>query len=276
METTASGAGKSRIKFENPPINELVIALYHLPILELKAQYIGLYWDCIREKYPICEQQTPIISPLDPQPPQAFVEVPGEAFPLPRFWFYSQDHPHLIQIQRNAFILNWRRTPQAAPGNYPHFEAVVDDFWKELARYKSFVQETLGGKLDVVQRCELTYINLIGPNEGLTEPDHLGSVLPLTASVLSVQADDRKLSGLNATIVYRVNPTLVIELAVRFGKRSDNQELGAVLELKAHGTPSDLSLDAAHAWYEAAHDATYQMFLDSTSKQVQETVWKPR
>ena len=49
MDRPSSGAADKRIKFANPPINELIVALYHLPIVELKAQHIGIYWNRIRE-----------------------------------------------------------------------------------------------------------------------------------------------------------------------------------------------------------------------------------
>ena len=78
----SSGAAEKRIKFENPPINELVIALYHLPIVEMKSQHIGIYWDRVREKYPLCQQQSIVVNPFDPQP-QPLMEAPGEIFPLP-------------------------------------------------------------------------------------------------------------------------------------------------------------------------------------------------
>jgi len=242
----------------------------------MKAQHIGTYWDRIRKKYPLCEQQTPIASVSDAQPQQltVFQGVPGEVFPLPRFWFSSKSHATLIQVQRNAFLLNWRR--EATTEDYPHYEKVVEDFWQELEDYKTFVQESVGGKLDVIQRCELTYINLIGSNEAFNSPDQLLNVIPPTASLYDIQTDDRKLTGLNATVTYQVNPTLLIDLAIRLGNRLDTKELALVLELKAHGVPSDLSLEGARAWYDSAHNATYKLFLDATDKKVQKSIWKPR
>jgi uncharacterized protein (TIGR04255 family) len=136
MDRPSSGVADKRIKFANPPINELVVALYHLPIADLKAQHIGMYWNRIRERYPQCQQQ-PIIVPR-PSDTKPFQEVSGEIFPLPRFWFFRDSHPTLIQIQRNAFVLNWRR---GAANEYPHYETVVQDFWQELEHYKTFVQE---------------------------------------------------------------------------------------------------------------------------------------
>ncbi len=273
MTNAPTGNIKERIKFENPPITELVVSLFHLPIQELKAQQIGIYWDRVREKYPLCEQQ-PIVSPAPD--PQLFVQVPGEIFPLPRFWFSSNDHPTLIQVQRNAFMLNWRRLPSSMPSEYPHYENVVAEFWKELTGYEKFLQDTVGRKLDPIQRCELTYVNLIPPNEVFANQGQLTNVLPPVASFYDIQTDERQFAGLNATANYRVNPNLVTDLSIRFGRRADTMELAVSLELKAHGVPSDLSLNGARDWYDTAHDATYKLFLDATAKQVQETIWKPR
>ena len=268
MERSSSSAADKRIKFENPPINELVIALYHLPIVEMKAQHIGLYWNRIRDRYPLCEQQAPIIAnPSDTRPLQ---EASGELFPLPRFWFSSATHPMLIQVQRNAFIFNWRR---GDANEYPHYDTVVKDFWQELESYKAFIQEL--GSLDVIQRCELTYINVIPPNEVFANPAQLMNVLPPIASLYDIQTDNRQMAGINATVNYRVNPTLMIDLAIKLGRRLDTNELVAILEIKAHGAPSDLSLEGARSWYDLAHEAIYKMFLDATSKKVQEQIWKP-
>lgn len=278
MEKSSPGTDNKRIKFKNPPLNELVIALFHLPLAELRAQHIGLYWNRIRNRYPVCEQQPPIVTPLDgpglpgPLTGQVFLDMPGEVFPLPRFWFSGERHPTLIQVQRNAFLFNWRR---GATNEYPHYEMVVEDFWEELNGYKAFVQESVGGNLDVIQRCELTYVNLIGPNEFFTDPTQLGKVLPLFASLHDFETDDRKLVGLNAAVTYRLNPTLLIDLTLRVGIRSDTAQPVLALELRAHGVPSDLSLEGAGAWYDAAHDAIYRLFLDSTNKQMQEEIWKP-
>jgi uncharacterized protein (TIGR04255 family) len=262
-----------RIKFENPPITELVVALFYLPMPELKAQHIGIYWDRIRKKYPLCEQQAVVINPSYPQP---IMEAPGDFLPLPRFWFFSDVQPTLVQVQRNAFMLNWRLLPNAPPADYPHYETVIKDFWQELEGYKAFVQENIGRKLDPIQRCELIYVNLITTNEIFANQGQLMNVLPTVASFYDIQTEDRQFAGLNATATYRVNPSLFIDLAVRLGHKQDTKEAVVGLELKAYGVPSDLSLDGARAWYESAHDATYKLFLDATSKQMQEAIWKPR
>jgi uncharacterized protein (TIGR04255 family) len=273
MESPPLGAADERIKFENPPINELSIGLFHLPVSELKSQHIGIYWNSIRKRYPVCEQQAPIVNPSDNASLGLFQDSPGDLFPLPRFWFSGHHHSTLIQVQRNAFLLNWRRM---AENEYPHYESVVHDFWQEFEAYKTFIQETVDGKLDVIQRCELNYVNIITPNEVFTNPSQLPNVLPMVASLFDVQRSDRELAGLHATVTSRVSPTLLIDLTIRLGHRVDTKELVAGLELKAHGAPSDLSLDGARAWFDSAHEAIYSLFLDVTDKNVQNTLWRPR
>jgi uncharacterized protein (TIGR04255 family) len=269
-----SAEGK-RIKFKNPPINELVIALYHLPINELKAQHIGTYWDAIKSDYPTCEQQMPVILAQDGQPFLGFSmgagEASGEIFPLPRFWFSSQEHSHLIQVQRNAFMLNWRQRSEV---EYPHFESVYDKFWQEFDKYQEFIS-SIGGKIDVISRCEVTYINLIGKSQYFASPLDIGKVLPPVAGLTGVETSNRRLAGMNASATYQFSDTLLVEAGAKIGKRADNEEVVAALELKAFGTPSDLSLEGAREWCKTAHDAIYALFLDFTAKEVQQQVWEP-
>jgi uncharacterized protein (TIGR04255 family) len=273
MQNSQQPLTDQRIKFTKPPITELVIALFHLPLEELKAQHMGIYWDRIRNKYPLCEQQAPIQLP---DTPPTLSQASGEIFPLPRFWFHNTIHPTLIQVQRNAFVLNWRLLPTLPNNEYPHYETVVEDFWREFDNYQTFVRDYVGGKLDPIQRCELTYVNLITPNELFSGMAEAARVLPPLSSLYDIQADDRMVAGMIGTATYRINPTLLIDLAYRLGQRAETREVAMGLELKAHGVPSDLSLNHARGWFDAAHDATYKLFLDATGKELQERIWKPR
>lgn len=263
---------KARVKFVDPPISELVISIFHAPILELKSQHIGLYWDRVRDKFPLCDQQ-PVVS-ISPQDMQPFFEVPGELFPLPRFWFHSEKHPTLVQIQRNAFMLNWRRVAGASAGDYPHYEIVAKDFWKELQSYTAFIDDAFGSKIDLVQRCELNYVNLITSNNHFSKLSDIKNILPSLAGISDLAADNRELAGVNAVVSYRIHANLAIDVTLRLGRRTENGEPALGLELKAHGVPDDLSLEGAKPWYEDAHDEIYRLFLTLTSKELQENQWK--
>jgi uncharacterized protein (TIGR04255 family) len=276
MSSSHSPSTGRRIKFTNPPVNELVIALFHLPLMDLKAQHIGIYWDKIRHKYPLSEQHPVVFDSQSTLSTATLMAAPDELYPLPRFWFYNNALPTLIQVQRNSFMLNWRLLPSLPNAEYPHYETVAEDFWRELDDYKAFIQDFVGGKLDPIQRCELTYVNVIPPNELFSKPEEFVNVLPLLSSLYSIENSERRFAGMVGNVGYRVNPSLLIELGVRLGRRTDMGEIAVGLELKAHGVPSDLSLEAARGWFDAAHDATYKLFLDATGKEMQEKIWRPR
>lgn len=260
---------KVRVKFKNPPINELVISLYHLPVVEMRAQHIGIYWNKIRKRYPRCEQQAPIILTKEQF---NVTETPGELFPLPRFWFHSGPGSMLIQVQRDGFFFNWRKDNE---NEYPHYEVVSEQFCKELETYQSFLQNEFGQKIDVVNRCELTYINIIPPNALWSTATDLGKLFPSLASLATLAETGQLLAGVNSSFTYRFSDNLVVDSTVKLAKRRDTSEPVAILEVKAHGTPEALSIDATHAWFDIAHDATHEVFLNFTDKNLQKTIWKP-
>jgi uncharacterized protein (TIGR04255 family) len=265
----------TRVTFQSPPVNELVIGIRFPPVLELKAQHIGIYWQSIRERFPECVQQMPHIMVIEGSPGPGFPEpAPGEVFPLPRFWFLSNEHPLVIQVQRDAFWLNWRRGPNS--GDYPNYENVEAAFWQEFEMYKTFLDSIGQSKLSVVSRCELTYVNLITPNAFFSAPADVARVLPALRGFADAQNEQRNLVGLNASATYQLNENLFIDSFSRLGKRNDTKELVAALELKAYGAPSDLLLESCGKWFKAAHEATYNLFLTVTDKEVQQSEWKPR
>lgn len=126
------------VKFRNPPINELVIGVYFARDLHpLRAEHIGLFWSNIRPEFPTIQQQPPVAPPISPG---AGVTIefgaPGEMFPMPRFWIELSDGQTLLQIQRNAFLLNWRKKD----AGYPHFEVVKKSFDQNFARFVQFLE----------------------------------------------------------------------------------------------------------------------------------------
>ena len=185
--------------------------------MEMKAQHIGLYWNRIRDRYPLLRAATPHNRHQPIRHAAHYKKTPGELFPLPRFWFSSATHPMLIQVQRNAFIFNWRR---GDANEYPHYDTVVKDFWQELESYKAFIQELGPISLDVIQQSKAYLISTLSPpNEVFANPAQLMNVLPPIASLYDIQTDNRQMAGINATVNYRVNPTLMIDLAIKLGRR---------------------------------------------------------
>src|SRR5258705_177911 len=80
---------------------------------------------------------------------------------LQRIWLISEDETFLLQIQRNAFLLNWRKRD----GAYPHFDSIKAEFLTQLDQFFRFIESTLQLSVPVIGACELQYINAVEPTE---------------------------------------------------------------------------------------------------------------
>src|SRR5262245_1488353 len=142
------------VKFENPPISELVIGVYfEQEIASLRSEHVGLFWGQVRQGFPNIQQQLPVGVPI----PQLSPQPTFSASWMPRFWLEASDGSTLMQIQKNAFLFNWRKKET----DYPHFDAVKAAFDKNKKRFFKFLFEELSEAEPKAKLAELNYINAI-------------------------------------------------------------------------------------------------------------------
>ena len=92
------------ISFARPPINEVVMSMFfNRPLEGFRSEHLGLFWEKIREDFPRVRQQIPLARSI------GAAVGPDEVTPMPRYWFIAADDTTIIQIQKDAFIYNWRR-----------------------------------------------------------------------------------------------------------------------------------------------------------------------
>jgi hypothetical protein len=73
---------------------------------------------------------------------------------LPLLWYESTDSPFLLQVQKDAFFVYWRRQPGNFP--YPHFhtreggeQGVWDHFVSEWEAFRAFCEKQAIGTPEV-------------------------------------------------------------------------------------------------------------------------------
>ena len=138
------------VDFERPPVAETALGVVFAPISKWSLLHFGLFWDRIRKLYPNAE-----IKPATLQGELRFSLSENVDFPV-RALFIDQSGNQLLQVQRNAFIRNWRQTPQTT--EYEHFENVRPLFERDWAFFSEFMNGEQLGAPEIVQ-CEVTYIN---------------------------------------------------------------------------------------------------------------------
>ena len=153
-------AGMS-IDFENPPVIETVIGI-QFECLEATSLQIGLVWNEFRNKFAVVEEQTelePVIERFDglQKPPTNFRFVPVS--PRLRYWFINKGGDELVQVQKDRFFRNWRKSQGTE--KYPRYAVLRKNlFLEDLNRFSRFVETELKQAL-VPNQCEVAYINII-------------------------------------------------------------------------------------------------------------------
>ena len=237
-----------RIKFQNPPINELVMGTYFNPSLaNFRNEHIGLLWSKFRDEFPLVTQQPPIGDA------EFMMALGGELFPMPRYWFISDDQVSLLQVQKNAFLFNWRRRDAH---DYPHFhENLKPTFDKYYSRFADFITAELDAPPLAIDLCELTYINLIEQCEYWSGPDDTPNVIPeFVVPRLGVSAASAP--AFNCVYAFVLAPDLQLTVTVRDARATiNNNEPVLVIEIRAQGRLGQVSKSESDPWFDRAHDA---------------------
>jgi uncharacterized protein (TIGR04255 family) len=146
--------------YARPPIDEVAIAVHFAaPIPEFEDAHAWLFWQSNKQKYPDISAHPRIIGVLEDldEGAPAMQEL---TLPFPpqggRTWLVSQDDVTVVQVQNDRFVRNWRRRAD----EYPHFGALVKEFWTDYRAFRSHLERE-GLKPPQVQQVEVTYINWI-------------------------------------------------------------------------------------------------------------------
>jgi uncharacterized protein (TIGR04255 family) len=251
--------------FELPPIVEVVCGVQFEP-LSLLVPHLGKY---APEGFEATQEVAPLPPVFETFPNSPSSIMLTNALILPRTWYETKEGDRLIQVQRDRFLLNWRKTDPSH--EYPRFEAVYQEFEKQFSVFRAFSEDHLKQKATPTQ-LELSYINHIVVEEGEALVHRLGEYLP----DLSWRIGDRFLPS-PESLDFRLSfalPKHMGRLHVRLqsGIRNEDQRPVLVLDLTARGR--DPHSPGWKDWFELAHEWVVSGFCDLTGKEVQNTVWR--
>lgn len=144
--------------FETPPLREVVVGVQFEPLRGLRQALLGDYWQHVREEFPTTQDRPPLESALEIAggPRQQTLEVQFGTPPPTLCWFESSGGDHLIQVQHDRFLLNWRRTDDGA--GYANFEPILEQFGDRFRQFVTWANDN-GMPVAPIQ-TEVSYINV--------------------------------------------------------------------------------------------------------------------
>jgi len=264
-------------EFESPPVSEVALSVEFLPLPAWRSSHAGLYWSYIRKDYPHTDVQPPVPSQIEKfgeglwQPPMLRFEVSNAD--VTRSWFIAEDRTRLIQVQRDRFIINWRKVH--GDEIYPRYDKEMRPlFEREWRHFKQFVNDENLGPIDV-QQCEVTYVNDVIKGEGW-------NTIPESLTLLSHWVDQGSDGFLPAP--ERLNMAASFRMPDDQGRlhfttqyvlrQIDNRE-AIQMHFVARGKPKSSSNHDVISWLDLGREWIVRGFTDVTSRRAH-GLWKRR
>ena len=256
------------IAFENPPINEVVVSIYFTPQLsDFRNEHIGLFWQKIKNEFPVARQQ-PAIPTSAAIGPDVNAD---ELFPMPRYWFIADDDINLIQIQKNAFMFNWRRRDDVYPRFHRNIKPAFDKYY---GLFSELIRTEIQNEEPAIDLCELTYINAVERCEFWDGPEDTEKIIP-SFPLLSPGIEVSGHPEFNCNYGYRIETDMQLSIGIRSGVMAQQADTPVMIfEIRARGRLGQAAKSEADAWFERAHDAIAQCFVGMTHRDIQSEHWK--
>jgi uncharacterized protein (TIGR04255 family) len=250
--------------FEHAPLDEVVCGVRFGGIQWIDIHF-GLFYAELNRRFGQTRRR-PLIHPslFDPtvsaEPQLTLVTEPD----LPLLWYESDDSPFLLQVQADAFLVNWRR--QSGKFVYPHFrtrheggEGIWDRFVAEWGRFRAFCGEQQIGTPETLA-CHLAYINHLVQGETWNDPVDLVHWFQFLAGLKSFES----LASLNFSVRYQVEG-LSLRINVRPAVRISDQKKLFIIEYVISGKlPAETTLET---WFDKAHEVIVQRIVAQTTEE---------
>ncbi|WP_297379745.1 TIGR04255 family protein [Roseateles chitinivorans] len=255
-----SATTRKPVKFGKPPVVEVSCGVTFRLEKPLKSGHAGLYWSRVRHEFPRCEDAAPITALFEtsdgaPNVQYEILDMPE----LRRTWLLNSVGTHLLQLQEDRFIFNWKRN--SLDEHYPSYDTVIADFWKQWHQYRDFLAEQ-GLGAPVAVQLELTYHNvLLGHSHFLR--DHRR------------EAPDSRFLPVSEALNYRDQFLLPdncgrLHVNALSARQVQTGEKALRLDLTARGLPKEASEEGCKGWFDLAHEWITHGFADLTTSEAHE------
>jgi uncharacterized protein (TIGR04255 family) len=257
-------------EYDNPPVTEVVCGVLFKTLDGFQIPHFGLFWEYFKKEYPACQEVAPLMPLLEKFDVEA-EEVQFNEIPLPRVWFTHRDETGIIQLQRDRFLHNWKKSKLS--DSYPRYHVVIDLFKRHLDTFEAFLKEQKIGRIDPLQ-YEMTYVNHIPQGDGWNQLSDLGRVFR------DYHWDSKKrflpeFEHLNLRKSFRLPENKGrLHVSIRDARRRDDEKPILLFELTVRGFPVDQSREAMWGWFDVAREWIVRGFTDLTADEIQKKTWK--
>jgi uncharacterized protein (TIGR04255 family) len=263
--------------FARPPVTEVVLSLQFGATPAFRSVHAGLFWNSVRSEYPKVSEQAPLQPVFETFGGAPTVVPPFQiqtftSPPMLRYWFETEDGQHLIQLQQDRILRNWRQ--QTTEIQYPRYEKLRDLFKMDVSKLEELFRTERLGDLRPNQ-CEITYINTIQlPKVNVQE--HLDQITPLWAgSTSDLRSFDAEYTTIQTKRILRREDAPYGRIYVSFTPvlRARDYSPAVQLDITARGRPVAETVASAFDLLGEERVEIVRVFAEVTTKEMHK-VWE--
>ena len=266
-------APRKELEFAKPPVDEVVLSILFESLDKLLAPHLGEIWqEFKKDGFMQIMEHPPVMPTMEtfPNPsrePQFHINVPD----LPRIWFIHKDDSQILQVQRDRFTFNWRKTKPDQ--GYPGFSAICDKFEGFYNRFSQIMRDMEIGEVTPLQ-YELTYIDQLRQGDGWNTLDELGKIYNM---FVDFQESDSFWSSAES-LSLRTSFTLAdlhgrLHLTIRNRIKMPEKIQTLQTDFTVRGFPENAARPTI-IWFKLAREEIRKKFANLFTEDVQIQVWE--
>lgn len=252
----------TKTDFERPPVIETALSVEFPRVPNWRIPHYGLLWSQLKERFPGFDIMAPI-------PPSALATRPGITIqavlePDVRLWLIDRDGTRVLQIQPDRFVYNWRKV--SGGFQYPHYDELRPAFAELWSVFTEFLRGADLEAPQVIERCEVTYVNAIPQGDGWQSWGDLSAIFPyISGRTFASHLPAPTFLRLNAA--YAVESDLELHITLQPAMRAFDNAQVIQLNLTARSAAEiEANTDRILQWMDRGQKLIVDSFVDFTSE----------
>lgn len=265
---------KKMPEFDTPPVSEVALSVEFSSLEKWTSNTAILYGKFLQKEYPNIEIQPTLPSGIeifgDEILQQKQIKIEALNPDGSRFWYLAEPPVWLIQLQKNRFVLNWRKV--IGDEEYPRYiDAMRPRFEQEWGRFTDFINQQEIGNIDVLQ-CEVTYVNDILKGKGWENlPEGLSLIAPLAGDSVNQFLPPQESFTISGTFLMPKNGGRLRFSAAQLFRTTDKKET-IQMRITARGKLQASTSDHVLGWMDYGREWVVRGFTDLTTEKAH-SIW---
>ena len=263
---------QKKLDFAQPPVDEVVLSVLFQSLDKLMAPHLGEIWQPFKKDGFINITQHPQVQPTIETFPHSTQsgQFHFNVTDLARIWFIHENDDQIIQVQRDRFTYNWRKTEPNQ--QYPGFSSICATFEKYYNSFCQVINNIEMGEVNPLQ-YELTYIDQLWEGDGWNTLNEIGNIYSIFVDFQnsdSLWSEIESLTLRTSFWIEDLNSRLYLTIRDRTKIPEENQTLQTDFTMRGFPENTDYTMID---WFKSAREQIREKFVSLFTENIQTQIW---